>query len=108
MDFYAFHGVYAEERTNGNRFEVDLSVDYDFESKVKSDQLEDTLDYAELYLIVKEIMQSPANLLEYLAVTIGEKVKAKFPNIEQVHVSVSKFNPPIDGKCEKAQVAVSL
>ena len=108
MEFFAFHGVYAEERKNGNRFEVNLSVDYPFEDKVKSDQLEDTIDYGALYLIVKEIMDSPANLLEYLSLTIAERIRSQFPQIEKVSVTVSKYNPPIDGPCEKAEVTVSL
>ena len=108
MEFYAFHGVYAEERKNGNRFEVDLSVDYAFEDKVRTDQLEGTIDYAALYLIVEEVMVSPANLLEYLALTIGDKIRASFPAIENVSVRVSKFIPPINGKCEKAEVTVEV
>ena len=106
MEFFAFHGVYEEERVKGNKFEVDLSIDYPFEDKVANDQLDRTIDYAELYEIVKEVMDKPANLLEHLAVSIQGQVKTKFPQVESVKVTVTKFNPPINGRCEKAEVTV--
>lgn len=106
MEFFAFHGVYEEERVKGNKFEVDLSIDYDFENKVEGDELESTIDYAALYELVKVVMDKPANLLEHLAVSIRNQVRAKFPQIERVSVTVTKFNPPINGRCEKAEVTV--
>ncbi len=106
MEFFAFHGVYEEERVKGNKFEVDLSIDYPFEDAVGDDQLGNTIDYAELYELVKVVMDKPANLLEHLAVSIRSKVQKKFPQIERVTVTVTKFNPPINGRCEKAEVTV--
>lgn len=106
MEFFAFHGVYEEERVKGNKFEVDLTIDYSFEDKVADDQLDSTIDYAQLYEIVKTVMDKPANLLEHLAVSIRDRVKAKFAQVEQVKVTVTKFNPPINGRCEKAEVTV--
>lgn len=106
MEFFAFHGVYEEERVKGNKFEVDLSIHYPFENKVIDDQLGGTIDYAELYELVKVVMDKPANLLEYLALSIRDQIKAKFPQIDQVSVTVTKFNPPINGRCEKAEVTV--
>ena len=106
MEFFAFHGVYEEERVKGNKFEVDLSIDYAFEDKVGGDELESTIDYAELYEIVKVVMDKPANLLEHLAVSIKDRVKTKFPLTQNVQVTITKFNPPINGRCEKAEVTV--
>ena len=106
MEFFAFHGVYEEERVKGNKFEVDLTIDYPYEDKVADDQLDNTIDYAELYEIVKTVMDKPANLLEHLAVSIRDQINDKFEHIEQVNVTVTKFNPPINGRCEKAEVTV--
>ena len=108
MEFFAFHGVYEEERVKGNKFEVDLSIDYPFEAQVSDDQLAHTIDYAELYELVKVVMDKPANLLEHLAVSIANDIEGKFPEVKQITVTVSKFNPPINGRCEKAEVKVSI
>lgn len=108
MEFFAFHGVYEEERVKGNKFEVDLTINYPFEDKVDDDQLENTIDYAELYELVKAVMDKPANLLEHLAVSIGNAITRDFPQIEKTTITVTKFNPPINGRCEKAEVTVSL
>lgn len=106
MEFFAFHGVYEEERVKGNKFEVDLSIDYPFEGQVADDLLENTIDYAALYELVKVVMDKPANLLEHLAVTIRDSITQQFPQIEKVSVTVSKFNPPINGRCARAEVTV--
>lgn len=108
MEFYAFHGVYAEERKNGNRFDVNLTVEYDFEGAVKNDDLMQTLDYCTLYELTKAVMENPMNLLESLALQIASNIKHEFPSINEVIVEVSKYDPPIGGKCKCASVEVTI
>ena len=108
MEFRAFHGVYEEERKQGNRFTVDLEVDYPFEEDALRDDLGYTLDYQSLYAITKKIMDVPSNLLEHLSMRIAEDVKNAFPQVNSVTVSVAKYNPPIGGECKSASVTVTI
>ena len=58
LRFYAYHGVMEQERRVGNEFEVTLEVYYPFENALKSDELEDTLNYTALYAIVERQVNS--------------------------------------------------
>ena len=100
MRFYAFHGCLDFERQHGNDFHVDLECSLDLGKAASSDALEDSVDYSELYNIVAARMEKPSRLLEHVAGSIGAEVKARFPQICCCSVTVTKFNPPYDGKYE--------
>ena len=107
LRFHAFHGVLPQERTVGGDYEVDISVDYADERAVETDNVEDTLNYAELYDIVKEEMAQPSNLLEHVAGRIGKRTLKTFSGAHSVTVAVTKLNPPIGGECRGARVVIS-
>jgi len=100
MEFYSYHGHYAEERKIGNRFLVSVSLDTDMEKPSETDHLEDALDYRGVYETVKEEMQVPSNLLEHVAGRIVKSLRRKFSSIEKVTVKVTKLNPPLGGRTE--------
>lgn len=108
MEFHAFHGVYPEERVQGNRFTVDVHIDTDFESAAKQDDLSGTIDYSVVAGIVKEEMDHPRALLEALADSIGQRIRNTFPTTEQITVSISKHNPPIGFACARSTVTIIL
>jgi dihydroneopterin aldolase len=89
------HGVYAEERIEGNRFRVDVEILADLSSAVASDQLEDTIDYASVAQCVTEIgRQRRYNLIESFAGAISDELIARFPRIEELVVRLCKLSPP--------------
>lgn len=107
LEFHAYHGVYPHERSSGNKFEVAVHVDTEFDSAAFADDLAGTINYEDLYAIVKAEMEKPSKLLETVAHAISEKILDTFSTAQQVEVSLSKFNPPIGGVCRKASVIVS-
>lgn len=108
LRFHAFHGVLPQERTVGGDYEVDISVDYADERAVETDNVEDTLNYAKLYDIVKEEMAQPSNLLEHVAGRIGKRTLKTFSSVYSVTVAVTKLNPPIGGECKGAKVELRI
>ncbi len=97
MVFYGHHGVAPAEREVGQRFVVDLEVERDLSVAGASDNLEDTVNYTQIYRAVKEIVEGPShNLLESLAHDIARRVLEQLP-MEAVRVGVKKPNPPIKG-----------
>lgn len=97
MSFYAYHGVSPEERALGQRFLVDLEVEVDLRRPGQSDHLQDTVNYAQLYGVVREVMEGPPrNLLEALAEGVAQRVLQTFP-VAGVRVRVSKPAVPIKG-----------
>jgi dihydroneopterin aldolase len=106
LEFHAYHGVYAHERSSGNKFQVDVLVETRFEEKAFADDLTGTINYEALYGIVKTEMEKPSKLLETVGHAIAEKILQAFASARHVEVKISKFNPPIGGVCRKASVAV--
>ena len=58
MNFFAYHGVYPDEKKNGQNFIVDLELYTDLSTAGKSDNLKHTIDYSNVYEIIKQIMET--------------------------------------------------
>ena len=77
--FHAYHGVLPQETQVGNDYVVNLEVKYDFSRAMETDELAGTINYAELYELVKEEMEKPSKLLEHVAGRIGKRLFAEHP-----------------------------
>ena len=108
MEFFSNHGCFEEERIIGNRFIVNCYVDYDCEKAAGTDNLEDALNYQELYNIVKREMAQPSNLLEHVAGRVLESIKVAFPYIVTAQVTIDKINPPLGGKVGASRVTMRI
>lgn len=106
MQFMAYHGVLPEERQDGNLFLVDFKCTYDIGKAMISDDLADTLDYGHIHAIVAEEMAVPSNLLEHVAGRIASRIASEHPVIVSFAVTVSKQNPPVQGRAEWSRVTV--
>ena len=106
MTFYGFHGVSAAERQTGRRFEVDVELSVDLDKAAKTDKLEDTISYTEVYNTVQElVMQNRFALLETIAVRLVDEILKKFKPKEAT-VRVRKKIPPIPGNLDDIEVEV--
>ena len=106
MEFFAYHGCFAEEQIIGNKFIVDLEFISDTENAEISDDLSKTVNYQAVYGIVKVEMEIKSKLLEHVAKRILDSVYKNFPLIESVKITVSKLNPPVGGKVEKVSITL--
>ncbi len=106
--FHAYHGVLQQEKIVGNDYVVNLVVDYDFTSAMETDELSATINYAELYEIIKEEMAIPSKLLEHVVGRIGKRVFSEYSAIRQIQLAITKENPPFGADCDGAGVEVVL
>ena len=60
---HAFHGIYGGEDRIGSNYEIGLKVSFE-EGKSDFSDINDTINYADLFAIVKQRMQVPTPLLE--------------------------------------------
>ena len=104
--FHAFHGVMPQERAVGADFTVSLNVGYDFVKAAESDDLTDTISYADLYEVVKAEMEKPSQLLEHVALRIIKAITARWPQIGTVDLRLAKDNPPMGADCMGAGVEI--
>jgi dihydroneopterin aldolase len=97
MRFYGYHGVFPEENKLGQQFIVDLELALDLEQAAVADDLDSTVNYAELYALVKSITEGkPFKLIEALAGGIASEVLQAYTRVNEVAVRVTKPHPPFD------------
>ncbi len=94
LSLYGYHGIFPEEKKMGQLFLVSLELFLDLNKAGTTDSLEDTVDYAAVYEIIKEVMEGTSfNLMETLAENIAERV-LKYP-VQGVIVEIKKPSPPV-------------
>jgi 7,8-dihydroneopterin aldolase/epimerase/oxygenase len=98
IEFFAYHGCFKEEKVIGNKFIVNLEIETDTSKSEKTDKLDDTINYQEVYNIINEIMSESCDLLEHLGAKIIDAIMLKFTTIHEIKVKVSKLNPPMGSK----------
>ena len=106
MAFYANHGCFAEEQAIGTRFRVDVALVTDTTKSQQSDNIADTVNYLEVYHMVKREMMIPSHLLEHVADRIANAILNEYPTVESLKVKISKLNPPLGGQIGCASVEI--
>lgn len=97
LEFHAFHGCGDEEKQNGNTFLVDFKAEAELKPAAGSDRLEDTVDLAAVYAVIRREMEQRSDLLEHVCGRIVDALHRAFPGFTAIRVTVSKQNPPLDG-----------
>ncbi len=108
IGFHAYHGVLPHEKEIGNRFEVSVTLEADISAAFDSDDVNDTINYAEVFDLVKREMEFPSQLIEHVAGRIFRRLKNQYPWLTALEVKVAKLHPPVGGEVERAEVIVSL
>lgn len=108
LRFHAFIGVAEQERTVGNDYIADLRIRYPFGEALESDNLSATLNYAEVFETVRDVMRCPCQLLEFAAGEIASALCRRFPDIETIDLNLTKVNPPMGADCDGAGVEIHL
>lgn len=103
---YAYHGCMDEEARVGGNYIVDVTIEADLSEAAKTDDLSKTVDYCEVYEIVKAEMAIRSKLIEPVAQRIINSLKKKFTTLQHAEVKLTKLNPPINGDVEKVSVVI--
>ena len=106
--FHAFHGVMPQERKVGADFVVNLRVGYPVGKAMETDEVADTLNYAEVYALVAQEMKQPSNLLEHVAGRIVQAISKRFPLVTSIDLTLTKLNPPMGADAVGAGVEIHL
>lgn len=96
--FYGYHGVLEEESKLGQKFIIDAVLHVDLEEACNSDNVNDTVNYAEVYEIIKyhsTVMRY--KLIETLAQNIIKEIFIKHTKVQEIEITVKKPEAPVDG-----------
>lgn len=97
MELFGRHGVFEEERKLGQRWIIDLDLQVDLREAGISDQLEHSINYAEIYKTVKHIVEEESyQLVEAITERIAAVLLETYSLIREATVRVTKPHPPFD------------
>ncbi len=103
---YGKHGVLETEKNNPQRFEIDLVLYKDLKDAAARDDLNYTVDYADIFYNIREIVENKSfNLIETLAENICEMILARYA-VENVELTVYKPCAPVDGEFKHFAVKI--
>lgn len=98
LKVYAYHGVLPEEKILGTYYLLNVEIHADLWKASESDDLKDTINYAEINTIIHEEMKIPSQLLEHAIGRIFKKLENAFPQISFIRIKLTKTNPPMPGE----------
>lgn len=94
LTFYAHHGVFEEEKKNGQTFSIDCSFTLD--TSICGDDLEKTVNYGAVSMdIVQFATENQFDLLEMLANRLAKHILLKYPLMSTITITVHKPHAPI-------------
>jgi 7,8-dihydroneopterin aldolase/epimerase/oxygenase len=107
MAFEARHGVNDWEKTQAQRFEVDVELILGTRRAGTSDELAQTVDYRAVYEAVRRVIEGPpVDLIETVAESIARDVLAANRRARKVIVRVRKPDVQLGGPLAYAGVEV--
>ncbi len=96
LRFYSKIGVFDQERTVGNEFEVEVEIRYPAKH-FERENLDSSINYADAYDIVSEVMKLEWKLVESAAEAITSAISERWQFVESVRAGVVKLAPPVQG-----------
>jgi dihydroneopterin aldolase len=108
MTFYGYHGHLAEENALGQRFMVDLVLTLDIADAARTDALQHTVDYTQVFALCRDVLeQDRVKLLETLGSDIIDRILAKFERVQQVDIMIKKPSVPVPGALDYVALETS-
>jgi len=106
INVYAYHGCLEEEGKIGGNYKVDVYMKTNFSEAALLDDLTKTIDYVEVYDIVKAEMAIRSKLIEHVGQRIMDKLMSRLKHLKSCKVRVTKYNPPMNGNVEKVSIEI--
>lgn len=97
LKFFAHHGLYEEEQKKGGWFIVDIQFNCDATEAMLNDEITGTVNYEEIYNLVKEEMLISSKLIEHLAARIHKRILLEVKGVFDLILTVKKLEAPLGG-----------
>jgi len=104
---FGYHGVFESENITGQDFYVDVVLELDLTRPSVSDDVNDTVNYAQITdLVIEEIIGERVALIEKLASRIIDRIKSSYPQIMAVSITVHKPQAPVNAQVSDISVTI--
>lgn len=107
MKVFAYHGVLAEEKKNGQDFYLNAKVYVDMRLAGLTDKLEDTINYDQVCIFLAEVFaEKPFDTIEAAAEYTVQEIMVNFPTIQAMELEVRKPHAPLTYVPEDISVTI--
>ncbi|MBP3937150.1 MAG: dihydroneopterin aldolase [Clostridia bacterium] len=94
---FAYHGVFPQEKREGQTFVLDITMGLDLTKAGETDDLADTINYAEATAVATQAMTAESyDLIERAAARVAAALLAAFPPVAEVTVRLHKPQAPVE------------
>ena len=108
LEVFANHGVFKEENVLGQKFIVNAELACDTRSAGKEDNLEKSVNYAEVCNLITKVMRNNTfKLIEAAAENIAEKILLEYGLIREVTITLKKPWAPIMMSVDTVEVSIT-
>lgn len=108
LELFAYHGVNPEEKENGQRFILDITLSVDLLRARQTDVLSDTVSYAAVKKTVERVFtEAKYDLIERAAQVVCEAILREHEKVFRVKLRLKKPEAPMKGKFDYAAVTVT-
>ena len=111
MQFFAYHGLYEEERLIGTHFILDIFIETEISSadtiqEHGIDKVINTINYETVYDICKIQMreENSEKLIETVIYNITHALKKQFSTLQLIKIKMRKLHPPMGGQVGSASI----
>ncbi|MDV7697518.1 dihydroneopterin aldolase [Chryseobacterium soli] len=104
VKIYGYHGVLPEENIIGTYYIINAELHTDLWKAAETDDLHDTISYADINEIIHNEMHIKSKLLEHAAGRIISKIHTSFPQVSYIKLKITKTSPPMQGEMKGASI----
>lgn len=104
VKIYAYHGVLPEENIIGTYYILNAELHTDLWKAAETDDLNDTISYADINAIIHKEMSVKSKLLEHVAGRIIAGIHDIFPQVSYIKLKITKTSPPMQGEMKGASI----
>lgn len=105
---FAYHGVMQEENSIGQKFIISAELSLDTSIAGESDDIEESVDYAQVCNIIKSYAENNTfNLIEALAEGLAKCLLLEYMNVSGVTIEVKKPWAPVHMPVDTVSVKIS-
>jgi 7,8-dihydroneopterin aldolase/epimerase/oxygenase len=95
LKVYGYHGVHEAERIIGTWFAINVRVISAAPAETIT-SIEDTINYATVFELVKKIFSTPTPLLESICMRMSEEISSEFSSAQKITIEIEKLHAPIE------------
>ena len=108
IELFGSVGVAPEEKSGKQRYWITIELNADLRRAGKTDELEGTIDYAAVFRVCEQLMQSEdCDLLEAFADKLVSQLLTRFPLAERVSLEILKPDAPIEGTFDSVGIRIA-